>query len=319
MLDSLRTPKVSVCVITFNQERFIGECLQSIVDQRTSFDFEIIIGDDCSTDGTRGIILDFERKHPEKIYPVFHNERINGGCNNYRVVHQLARGKYIAHMDGDDIMEKKKLQLQSDFLDQNPNCSMVAHSAFTLNLEGRKLLSERQRRREKAGMTELLKEQCFFVHSSKMYRSSIRDKSAVLSQPVFIDFELHIECAGHGEIGFINIPLVVYRETNNSISRGQNHKIFELVKCTLRGYDLAAKYGVSAETIAHEKCAYLYKSAVFFLRKGSAEFGKKCFEKYDEQPVNLRPVFYGIFLFGNFKSVRIQVCKLIAFLRSRFN
>ena len=51
-----KTPKVSVCVITYNQEKYIAQCLQSIVDQETDFDFEIIVGDDCSTDGTREIV-----------------------------------------------------------------------------------------------------------------------------------------------------------------------------------------------------------------------------------------------------------------------
>jgi glycosyltransferase involved in cell wall biosynthesis len=56
-----KNPKVSVCVVSYNQEKYIRQCLQSIVDQATDFDFEVIVGDDFSTDGTRVIIEEFEK------------------------------------------------------------------------------------------------------------------------------------------------------------------------------------------------------------------------------------------------------------------
>ena len=58
-----KTPKVSVCVITFNHEKYIRQCLQSIVDQETNFDFEVIVGDDCSKDGTREVVQEFAGKY----------------------------------------------------------------------------------------------------------------------------------------------------------------------------------------------------------------------------------------------------------------
>lgn len=319
MVETTRIPKVSVCVITYNHERFIGECLQSIIDQKTNFDFEVIVGDDCSNDGTRDVIRDLERRYPGKIRPVFQEQNIGGGCNNYRVVHRLARGAYIAHMDGDDMMEPGKLQLQSDFLDQYTECSMVAHGAFYLGLDGRKSVRVAKHRSAIAGINELLEHQCYFTHSSKMYRSSIRDKSWALNQNIFIDFELHIECAGEGSIGYIDMPLVTYRETENSITSGPAKKIFELFQYTLRGYDLAIKNGASAEKAMHEKCIYIYKTAVFFVQRGAVEFAGKCFDVFDEIPVRMRPAFYAVLLCGNFKRVRILVCKVIAFVRSRLN
>ncbi len=319
MVETTPIPKVSVCVITYNHERFIGECLQSIIDQKTNFDFEVIVGDDCSNDGTREVIRDFERRYPSKIRPVFQQHNIGGGCNNYRVVHRFARGAYIAHMDGDDMMEPGKLQLQSDFLDQHLGCSMVVHGSYRLGLDGNKTLRGEKHRGTTAGMDELLDKQCYFTHSSKMYRSSIREKSEVLEQAIFIDFELHIECAGQGRIGYIDMPLVIYRETGNSITSRPNDRIFELFQYTLRGYDLAIKHGASAEQAMHGKCAYIYKSAVFFMQRGSIEFASKCFEAFDEIPARMRPAFYAILLCGNFKRVRISICKVIAFVRSRLN
>jgi len=57
--------KLSVAMITYNHERFIGQAIESVLAQNVNFDYEIVIGEDCSTDGTRGVILDFQRRYPE--------------------------------------------------------------------------------------------------------------------------------------------------------------------------------------------------------------------------------------------------------------
>ena len=68
--------KVSVCVVTYNQEKYIRKCLQSIIDQKADFDFEIIIADDCSTDNTPTIIQEFYAKYPEIVKPIFREKNI---------------------------------------------------------------------------------------------------------------------------------------------------------------------------------------------------------------------------------------------------
>ncbi|MDA1381025.1 glycosyltransferase [Plesiomonas shigelloides] len=118
--------KVSVCVVTYNQEKYIAECLQSLVDQVTNFPFEIIVGEDCSTDKTREIVLEFQNKYPDIIKPLLHEQNV-GASKNYLMTHAKACGKYIAHMDADDYALPGKLQAQADFLDKNPKCNMVFH------------------------------------------------------------------------------------------------------------------------------------------------------------------------------------------------
>ena len=120
------SPKVSVCVITYNQERYIGECLQSLVDQQTNFEFEIIVGDDCSTDGTRAIILDFVDRHPHLIRTNFQPHNTGGSQNNLDV-HAAAQGDYVAHIDGDDYALPGRLQAQADALDSDHGCNAVWH------------------------------------------------------------------------------------------------------------------------------------------------------------------------------------------------
>ena len=76
MVVTEKKPKVSVCVVTYNQEKYIRQCLQSIVDQETDFDFEVIVSDDCSMDGTCAIVQEFVEKYPGMVKPIFHDRNM---------------------------------------------------------------------------------------------------------------------------------------------------------------------------------------------------------------------------------------------------
>lgn len=119
-------PKVSVCVITYNQKHYIGDCLQSLVDQATRFPFEILVGDDCSTDGTTQIVQAFVQRYPGRIRLLC--QPVNsGGSRNNNELHAAARGDYVAHVDGDDVALPGKLQAQADALDRDAQCTAVWH------------------------------------------------------------------------------------------------------------------------------------------------------------------------------------------------
>lgn len=115
-----------MCVITFNQVRYIRQCLESLVSQETNFEFEIIVGDDFSTDGTREIVEEFVRNYPSMVRTRLQPSN-TGGARNYLEVHAAARGTYVAHMDGDDYALPGKLKAQADALDQDPGCNAVWH------------------------------------------------------------------------------------------------------------------------------------------------------------------------------------------------
>ena len=133
-----KPPKVSVCVMTYNQEKYIAECLQSIVDQEFDSDFEIIVADDCSTDGTSKIIKNFAQKYPCLIIPVLHQKNVGVGLN-YRSAHDRARGEYVAHCDGDDMWLPGKLAYQVNLLDGNPQASQCWGCAYLIDDEGKKI------------------------------------------------------------------------------------------------------------------------------------------------------------------------------------
>lgn len=124
-------PTVSVCCITYNHAKFIGQALESFLNQNTSFSYEILVYDDASNDGTRDILKEYELKYPQIIRVFYSSEnQYSQGVRLLNLRYNLprARGKYIATCDGDDFWtDPLKLQKQVDFLESNPEVVMCFH------------------------------------------------------------------------------------------------------------------------------------------------------------------------------------------------
>ncbi len=125
--------KLSVAMITYNHERFIGQAIESILTQRLNFEYEIVIGEDCSTDGTRAIILEFQRRYPDRITVIF-RERNIGALRNLAETLAACRGDYLAILEGDDYWSCiDKLQRQVGFLDAHPGWAICCARAEVRN------------------------------------------------------------------------------------------------------------------------------------------------------------------------------------------
>lgn len=121
--------KVSVCITAYNVEKYIAETLDSILKQRTSFEYEILVGDDYSSDSTREILKKYQKKYPDKIRLHFQNKNVGVCRNDYELIN-LAQGKYIAWCDGDDYWEtNNKLEQQVAILDKS-NCFSGVYTAW---------------------------------------------------------------------------------------------------------------------------------------------------------------------------------------------
>ena len=125
-----QVPTVSVSIITYNHKNYIGRAIDSVLAQQVNFNYEIIVGDDCSTDGTQEIVASYQQRYPNRIQTILHPTRyqgIPGRLNNVTNLY-ACRGKYIAMLDGDDYwVSPDKLQRQVDFLDQNPDYALAFH------------------------------------------------------------------------------------------------------------------------------------------------------------------------------------------------
>lgn len=129
MQEQLPKPYLSVAVSVYNHGQFISKAIESILMQKTSFDFEIVIGDDCSTDNTCEILKIYKSKFPDKINLLLARENM-GPCSNAFNIYKNCRGKYIAILEGDDYWTYEfKLQEQVDFLENNPDYTGCFHDA----------------------------------------------------------------------------------------------------------------------------------------------------------------------------------------------
>lgn len=125
-------PKVSIWSITYNHGKFIEECLEGILKQQTTFDFELIIGDDASTDRTSEVLRNYQSKFPKTIKPLIQDKNVGVFENSICKVLPRLKAKYVAICEGDDYwIDPLKLQKQFDYMESHPNCSMC----FTNQLE----------------------------------------------------------------------------------------------------------------------------------------------------------------------------------------
>lgn len=122
---------VSITCTTYNHERYIAQAIEGFLMQKTDFEYEILIHDDASTDGTGNIIREYESKYPHIIKPIYQteNQYSIGIKNIVAFILPQAQGKYIALCDGDDYWtDPQKLQKQANYMEDHPDCSVCFHA-----------------------------------------------------------------------------------------------------------------------------------------------------------------------------------------------
>lgn len=139
-MDDKEAVKVSVLCITYNHKNFIQKCLDNFVCQKTNFKFEILVHDDCSSDGTAEIVKEYANKYPDLIIAMLEKE--NQYSKGVQIVDDLmlpkAKGKYIALCEGDDYWcNENKLQLQYDFMEQHPDVIACFGNTVCHDLDGK--------------------------------------------------------------------------------------------------------------------------------------------------------------------------------------
>lgn len=120
----MNKPLVSVLMTTYNHEKYLRRAVDSVLAQQTDFDYELVLGEDCSTDSTPGICHEYEALYPQRVRVVTGPENV-GWRANYRRTFDACRGKYVAFCDGDDWWSRTdKLQRQVDLLESHPKAGM---------------------------------------------------------------------------------------------------------------------------------------------------------------------------------------------------
>lgn len=216
----MEAPLVSVAVITYRQEAYIRQAMDSVLMQRFNQPWEVLVGEDRSPDATREILLDYQRAHPDRLR-LFLREKNLGATRNLYEVLLSCRGRYIALLEGDDYWtDPDKLQKQVDFLEEHPDYIACTHRCAFVDqkgepvpgkavnewfYEGERYTFEEFCRREMPGQTGTLVMRNLFLKPEHDYRVLYR------AHPVIGDRTLFLLLAAQGDIRCMRDVMGCYR------------------------------------------------------------------------------------------------------------
>ena len=202
---------VTVIVTTYNHAPFVRQALDSVMAQETSFPFDVVVVDDGSTDGTRGIVDEFVDRYHGQITRT--GPPMNQ-CDNLAFAQAIqgAQCRYVAILDGDDYWTSPaKLRMQVEFLDQNPDCSICFHNVVMQLEDGRTRLFCPADQPRFSTIDDLWQRN-FIATCSVMFRQGlIGEFPAWYTDARWGDWPLHLLNAEHGRIGYMDAALGVYR------------------------------------------------------------------------------------------------------------
>ncbi|MBS1665946.1 MAG: glycosyltransferase [Bacteroidetes bacterium] len=213
---------VSVCVFTFNYEKYLAQALDSILWQQADFPIEIIIGDDCSTDSTREIAKQYQVRYPDRFVLSFNEQNIGGTRNWIHTINQ-ARGKYVALLDGDDYFtDPLKLQKQVALMETDPQSVLCFHAVEELydNVQG---MDELIRFENKIyTIQDFLSRGWFIRTGTTMFRNGMLPKTPpdwVYDFPYRYDTIMHVFLGMQGHALYIDEVMSVWRKHEKGMSR----------------------------------------------------------------------------------------------------
>uniref|UniRef100_A0A832DJV2 Glycosyltransferase n=1 Tax=Ignavibacterium album TaxID=591197 RepID=A0A832DJV2_9BACT len=227
---------VSICMITYNHEKYIAKAIDSVIMQKTKFDYEIVIGEDCSTDKTREIVLEYKAKYPDKIKLLLQEKNV-GMMQNFIDTLKACSGKYIALLEGDDYwIDPYKLQKQVDFLEANEEYGLV-HSDCDFYYQEKKIWLYKANKNLVNHLKEYTRQELFNYIIDADYKirtATVLFRKSLLSHSErdYVVFEmgdtpLWLIFSQLTKFKYFNEVSAVYRIIPNSVSRSRN-KIIRL-------------------------------------------------------------------------------------------
>jgi glycosyltransferase involved in cell wall biosynthesis len=268
---------VSVVVTTYNHRSYIEQAIQSALMQEGSLDYEIIIIDDCSTDGTREIVQDLHRRHPERIRLILSPTNKNDSRNFARAI-ETATSRYIAFLEGDDYWTSPhKLQKQVDFLDRHVECATCFHNVLELWDDGRVVPHNGADHKVISGMEDLLAGN-FMATVSVMFRRGLFGAFPewFFHMPIG-DWPLHILNTQHGQIGYIPEIMASYRIHANGLwSKRSRRQKLETVLAFYREMNAHLAFAYDAEIRRHMAQTWFDLAIEIEERDGDPGYARRC-------------------------------------------
>ena len=247
------SPLVSVLMVAYNHEAYLADAIEGVLAQRCDFPFELLIGEDCSRDGTLQVALDYQARHPERIR-VVHSEANVGGDENLGRITTRARGRYIAYCDGDDHWcDPEKLARQVAVAESDPRIAAV-HTDW---VRARRIGGEwkRLRRSEHAGVPRTVLEGDLFKTfyfpkalraCTLMYRREALEAffaSTLASKRYrFGDTVIAAYMTSRWRVGYVDAVTAVYRESPGSALRSGAQSRLRFLRSALEFDSDARRY-----------------------------------------------------------------------------
>lgn len=218
-------PKVIIRCLVYNHEPYLRDCLEGFVMQKTNFPFKAVVHDDCSTDGSAAIILEYAEKYPHIIEPIYETEnqysKRDGSLRRVMDAASLGRSPYIAYCEGDDYwIDPFKLQKQVDYMDAHPECTLIATHAKILFQD--EFLDEKEIKQMGWWMEDKSRsvsiEEVIETAAAKLHTCTVMCRNNILARmPKYTvgccvgDYPLQIFAALQGEVYYLKDTTAVYR------------------------------------------------------------------------------------------------------------
>ncbi len=296
--------KVSVVLISYNQEAYIKEAIKSILNQKVNFNYELILADDCSKDKTFQIMEEYAKKYPEKIVLLKRKQNL-GATKNQLDASLHAKGKYLTVLEGDDYWSNEnKLQTQVDFLENHPEYIGISHYREGRNQNNEIVGNFPSEVKETCdiSMEDWARGKLKFPETATLYHNIYLDKEHVKNleylfsvHPVISDTQLCLYLLSLGKVRMLAEPWMVYRIRHQKGESNFNstHKIYQIQMGYLDIYN-------AVDQFFHEKYNFYvkFKSSVTLGVvsallsgdvKSAAVFIKKCPKKYKVKIILLLP------------------------------
>lgn len=251
-------PLLSIAIITYNQENFISQTLDSILTQKHDFPYEIIIGEDCSTDNTKSVIEKYVKQYPDIIKPIYNNPNL-GLIKNFFNVLENCSGKYIMECAGDDYWLPGKIQTQIKYMEKHPKVGMCYGKAMSF-YQDKGIFSKKSFGGKKTKFDELFLGNsipaltvCYKKELASIYINNIEPCEKDWNME---DIPMWLWFAKESKIVFINRIFGVYRvllESESHFLDSQKQNKYEESCYNIRKF-YSEKYG--EEKLLNDYCLY---------------------------------------------------------------
>ena len=226
----------SVWCMAYNHEKYIRDAIEGFLMQKTNFRFEIVLHDDASTDGTAGILKEYEEKYPELIRVIYEddNQYIKYEYKpqfSFGIMRRELKGRYIAWCEGDDYWtDPDKLQIQIDYMESHPDCVMTVHDAVRMNCR----TGDKKAFGFFEGERDILPVDAITLRlptASYICRREMLDMGGFFLETDVGDTPLQLYCITNGKIHYFDRVMSVYRYLNeNSWSVKQRNNLSDRIK-----------------------------------------------------------------------------------------